>query len=215
MNSDKLSLHLKHHGLLRTVLVYTLRAFRQLIDLDIMLVESSPGGPTGSPVVEPYVTRQITADEYRRGAQWLGKEHERPWAFERGDRCFANLLDSRLVGYQFYARKVTEIRPGLTFEFPDTLTYGYASYTHPHHRGRRLAKSRTNARRYADLAQDIERDVVLYVSVDNLASRAATRRTGSRLIGYVGYVSFRGKFFCIASRGCKRAGVCLVSTYTE
>ncbi len=212
MNRDKLTLHVKHHGLLRTALVYTLTAFRRLIDLDLMLVETASGGPTGSPVVEPYVTRQITADEYRRGVQWLGDDHERPWAFDRGDRCFANLLDSRVVGYTFDAKKSTVIRPGLAFEFPDTLTYAYASFTHPHHRGRRLAKSRTNARRHADRAQGIEREVVWYVSVDNLASRAADRRIRTRQIGYIGYVRIGGRFFCYASPGCNRAGVSLILT---
>ena len=211
MNREELTLHVKRHGLIPTAFVFTLRALRRMIDLDVMVVETTSAGPTGSPAVEPYVTRQITAGEYRQGAQLLSEEHERPWAFDRGDRCFANLLDSRLVGYQFYAQQFTIIRAGLTFGFPDSLTYAYASFTHQDHRGRRLAQSRTNARRHADRAQGIERDVVWYVSVDNLASRAANRRIQPRQLGYIGYVRIGRRFLCYASTGCKRAGVSLVS----
>lgn len=212
MNREELTLHVKHRGLLRTGFVYMLRALRRLINFDVMVVETAAGGPTGSPLVEPYVTRQITADEYRQGIRLLGEEHERPWAFDREDRCFANLLDSRLVGYQFYANQSTTIRAGLEFGFPDSLTYVYASFTHSDHRGQRLAQSRADARRHADQAQGIEREVVWYVSVDNLAARAANRRIRPRKIGYIGYVRIRGRFFCYASPGCKRAGVSLVST---
>lgn len=212
MNREEFTLCVKHHGLLRTGFVYTLKAIRRLIDLDLMLVEIASGGPTASPVVEPYVTRQITADEYCQGVRWLGERHERPWAFDREDRCFANFLDSQLVGYQFYAKRITVIRSGLAFGFPDTLTYAYASFTHRDHRGRRLAKSRSNARRHADRAQGAEREVVWYVSVDNLGSRAVTRHFRSRLIGYIGYVKIGERFFCYASPGCKRAGLSIVST---
>ena len=155
MNREKLTLHVKHHGLLRTGFVYMLKVLRQLIDLDLMVVETASAGPTGSPVVEPYVTRQITADEYRQGVRSLGEDHERPWAFDREDRCFANLFDSRLVGYQFYAKQITMIRDGLAFGFPDSLTYAYASFTHRDHRGRGLAQSRAIARRHADRALGI------------------------------------------------------------
>ena len=212
MNREKLTLHVKHHGLLRTGFVYMLKVLRQLIDLDLMVVETASAGPTGSPVVEPYVTRQITADEYRQGARSLGEDHERPWAFDREDRCFANLFDSRLVGYQFYAKQITMIRDGLAFGFPDSLTYAYASFTHRDYRGRGLAQSRANARRHADRAQGIERDVVWYVSLDNLASRAANARIRSEHMGYIGYVRIGGKYLCFASPGCKRAGVSLIST---
>lgn len=212
MNREKLALHVERHGILRTGFVYAIDAIRRLLDADLMLVETASEEPTGLPDVEPYVTRQVTADEYRRAAQWLGEGHERLWAFDRGDRCFANLLDSRLVGYQFYARSFTIVRPGLSFRFPDVLTYAYASFTHPDHRGRRLAESRTNARRHADRAQGIERQVVWFVSVDNLASRAVSRRFRKKLIGYIGYVKIGDQLFCYESSGCKRAGISLVPT---
>ncbi len=205
-------MHIKHHGVFRTGLVYMFKASQRLVDLDLMLVETTSGKATESPVIEPYVTRQVTAGEYREGVRWLGEGHDRQWAFDREDRCFANMLDSQLVGYQFYAARYTVVRPNLAFAFPDTLAYAYASFTHPDHRGRRLAKSRANARRQADEAQGIRREVVWYVSVDNLASRAVSRKLRSNLLGYLGYVKIRNRFFCFASPGCKRAGVSLVTT---
>lgn len=214
MNLEALTLHVKRHGFSRTVFVYVFKALRRLIDFDLMQVENLARGATRTPEVGSYITREVTWDEYKRASQWLGDGHERSWAFERGDRCFANLLDSRLVGYQFYARKFTTAAPGLEFRFPDSMTYGYASFTHPDHRGRRLAELRSNARRRADRVQGIKRDIVGFVSVDNLASLAVSRRFRSGLIGYVGYVKIGTRYFCYASRGCKRAKVSLFSTYT-
>ena len=74
MNREKLALSVKHHGLARTGLVYTLKAFRRLIDFDLMRVESSSGRATGPIADKPYVTRQIMADEYCEGVQWLAQK---------------------------------------------------------------------------------------------------------------------------------------------
>ena len=211
MNREKLALYLKHYGLSQTLLAYTLKALKRLIDFDVMRVEATSGGATDSPVVEPYVTRQVSAGEYRKGSALLGDGHDHSNAFERDDRCFANLLDSQLVGYQFYAGRSTIVRKGLLFEFPDTLAYAYASFTHPDHRGLRLAKARANARRHADQARGIQRNVVWYISVDNLPSRAVSQRLQCELAGYVGFVRIRERYFCYASPGCKRAAVSLIS----
>jgi len=212
MTRETFALHVKRSGILRTAFAYTVRMFRRIVDFDLMLVESAVGAATDSTVVEPYVTRQISEDEFRQEIQWLGEGHDRPGAFDHDGRCFGNFLDSRLVGYQFYANRITMIRPGLAFGIPDALTYAYGSFTHPDHRGRRLAKSRANARRLSDRAQGIEREVVWYVSVGNLSSRAANRRIQLNLIGYVGYIKIGGRFYCYASPGCKRTGLTLIPT---
>jgi len=210
MNRKKLALYLNDCGCFRTLSVDSHRALQRIIDFDIMRVETTSGEATGSAVVEPYVTRQVTADEYRNGLQLLGAEHDRSKAFEREDRCFANLLDSQLVGYQFYAGRSTIVRSGLKFEFPETLTYAYASFTHEDHRGKKLARSRANARRHADQAEGIQRKVIWYISVDNLPSLAVSRRLNAEHLGYVAYVKIGQRFFCYASPACKRAGVSLV-----
>ncbi|MEQ8204865.1 MAG: hypothetical protein RIA65_01725 [Woeseia sp.] len=210
MNRKKLALYLSHYGYIRTLRVYSHRALQRIIDFDIMRVETTSGEATGSSVVEPYVTRQVTADEYRNGLQLLGAEHDRSNAFDRGDRCFANLFESQLVGYQFYAARSTTVRGGLEFEFPDSMTYAYASFTHEDHRGKKLARSRANARRYADQAEGVQRKVIWYISVDNLPSLAVSRRLDAEHLGYVGYVKIGRRFFCYASPACKRAGVSLL-----
>lgn len=212
MNRERLAFYLNHYGLFRTLRVYAHRALQRLVDFDIMRVETASGVATDSPVVEPYVTRQVSADEYRSGLQLLGAEHDRSNAFVRRDRCFANLLDSQLVGYQFYAGRSTVVRSGLEFAFPDTLTYAYASFTHPDHRGKRLARARANARRCADQAAGIQRNVVWYISVDNLPSLAVSRRLNADHLGYVAYLRIRKRYYCYASPACVRAGVSLIST---
>jgi hypothetical protein len=212
MNREELALFVRNHGIARTSLRYLFKTFRRLIVCDLMRVETSSGSAIGPIVDTAYVTRQVTAEEYREGVRWLGEGHERQWAFDRGDRCFANLLDSRVVGYQFYAQNSTRIRPGLAFEFPLRFTYSYASFTHADHRGKRLAKFRANARRNADEAAGIRREVVWYVSVDNYNSRSVSRHFQSTLLGYAAFVKIGKKYLCYMSRGCKKAGISLVST---
>ena len=177
-----------------------------------MRVYVAEGSPTQIPEVPDYVTRCVTEAEYEAGIKAFEGHHQRKWAFDRGDRCFANFHGDQMVGYTFYSLYSTVVRAGLEFRFPDTLIYVYAGFTEPTHRGRRLALARSNTRKRLDQEAGIERGVIWYVAVDNYAPRAAGRLAGGVLAGYLGYAKFGHRFLCFASPGCKRAGVSLVQT---
>lgn len=207
MNVAKLREHVKYHGPLRTALAYSFGLLRRFFDFDIMRVESAGGGPTRSSVIKPYVTREVTAYEYGEGVKGLEGDHERPWAFDRGDLCIANFLGDEMVGYTFYTISTTPVRPGIIFRFPDTLVYTYGSYVTPAHRGNRLAVARANHRREVEQSRGISRNAVYYIAVDNFASRASSRQMEPTLIGYVAYLRLGRRHFFFSSPGSKRTGV--------
>ena len=212
MDRGQLVQHTKRHGFYRTALVYLFKVLRRLVDFEVMRVYVAEGSPTKRPEVPDYVTRCVTDAEYEVGIKAFEGDHERKWAFERGDRCFANLHGDHMVGYTFYGLYSTVVRAGLEFRFPDTLIYGHASFTEPTHRGRGLALARSNTRKRVDQEAGIERRIIWHEAVDNYAARASLRMGRGVLVGYLGYAKFGHRFLCFASPGCKRAGVSRVQT---
>jgi hypothetical protein len=215
MNRERLTEHIERHGIRRALLVYAFALLRQLGDFDILRVVTFDAAPVlAVPNVGPYETREIAHQEFRAAVHdlaWLDAEaHERTWAFERGDRCYANLLEGRLVGYTFFATRPTLHRPGLLIAFPEGLTYAYASYTHPEHRGMKLAAARSITRRVRDQAEGIQRRVVWAISLDNSSSLAASGPHRPKPLGYLGYLKLGSRYLCVASPACKKAGIYLV-----
>lgn len=204
--------HAKRHGVYRTILAYSFTILQRLVDFEVMRVYVAQGSPTMRSEAPDCLTRCVTEAEYEAGIKALEGDHDRRWAFDRGDRCFANFHGDKMVGYTFYGLSATVVRAGLEFRFPDTLIYAYASFTEPTHRGRRLSLVRANTRKRVDQEAGIQRRVVWYVVVDNYAAQAAGRLLGGVLTGYLGYVKLGRRFLCFSSRGCKRAGVSLVRT---
>jgi hypothetical protein len=208
MSLADLGAHVRRHGVGQTLLTLGLRRVRRVVDCDLMLVQTAHGAPRPLAALEEYVTREVGAAEFCAKSKALPEDgHQRPWAFERGDRCFANFYHDDIVGYTFYGRHPTRVRPGLVFRFPEGMLYTYASYTHPDHRGRALAGARANARRLADGAAALHTRVVWYISIDNSDSLASAKSWGPGLLGYVGYVRARGRFHCFASPSCRRLGI--------
>ena len=216
VNKTTLLEHLRRHGIGQTALDYAFRVLRRFVDFQILRVETvESGSPLPSAAGGPYVTSEVTTGEYHTGTAGLEGEHVRRQAFARGDRCFANVLDGQIVGYTFYGSQPTPVRPGLTFHFPEGMLYMYASYTHPAHRGMRLALARSNARRLVDASRGPPARVIWYVAVDNSASRASAQPAGPSLLGYVGYVGLGNRLACFASPGCRRECIELVADRTD
>ncbi len=203
----------RRHGLGQSFLVLACAALRRVADFEILRVETLTGVAPEPDPPAGYSAREVGADEYARKAKDLpGTDHERLWAFDRGDRCFANFSGDTLVGYTFYSALPTRVRPGLHFKFPEGLLYLYASYTHPDHRGKRLAAARSRARRIADVHPGRDpRSVVWYIAIDNSESRASSRLWHPELMGYLGYVRLGGRYYRFATAGCRRSGVELVA----
>lgn len=212
MDREQLIQHTERHGFYRTALVYLFKGLRRLVNFDVMRVYVADGSPTKSPEMPNYVTRQVTDAEYEVGIKALEGGHERKWAFERGDRCFANFHGDRMVGYTFYSRCSTVVNTGLEFRFPDTLIFAYAGFTEQTHRGRRLALARSNTRKRVDQETGMGRQIIWYEAVDNYGARASLRLGRGMLVGYVGYAKFGHRFRCFASPGCRRAMVSFVQT---
>lgn len=212
MDCGRLVQHAKRHGFYGTALACSFAALRRVIDFGVMRVYLAPGWPTKTVDVPGYVTRCATEAEYEAGPRAFEGDHQRKWAFERGDRCFANFRGDQMVGYTFYGLHSTVVRPGSEVQFPDTLIYAYAGFTQPTHRGRRLALARSNMRKMVDQDAGAERRTLWYVDVDNYDPRAVSPLAGGALTGYVGYPKFGQRFSCFASPGCKREGVSLVRT---
>ena len=214
MDSAQLFRHTSRHGFYRTTLAYSSTALRRLVDVEFMRVYVAEESPTTGPEAADYVTRCVTDTEYGAGAKAFQGEHQRKWAFDRGDRCFANFDGDQMVGYTFYGLHSTVVSDDLEFRFPEKLIYAYASFTQPAHRGRRLALARANMRKFVDQEAGNERRVVWYVVADDYAARAAGRLFGGVLVGYLGYAKFRGRTLFFASPGCKRAGVSLALSFS-
>ena len=212
MDRGQLRQHTKDHGFYRTGLTYSFAVLRRLVDFAVMRVYMAEGSPTKSPEVPDYVTRCVTDAEYEAGIKALEGDHQRKWAFDRGDQCVANFHGDQMVGYTFNSPHSTVVCPGLEFRFPDTSIYAYAAFTEPRHRGRRLDLARSNERKRVAQRAGIERRAIWYVLVNNYAARAAGKQAGGVLAGYLGYVKFGHRFLCFASPRCKRAGVSLVQT---
>lgn len=204
--------YMKRHGLYRTALSYSITFLQRLVDFQFMRVYMAEGPPREIPEIPDYITRCITETEYEAGIAAFRGDHQRKWAFERGDRCFANFHGDHMVGYTFYSTHSTLIRTGLELRFPDTFIYGYAGFTEPSHRGRRLALARSNMRRRVDWEMGIERRVIWYVAEDNYDAQVSLKLAYGVLIGYLGYFKFGHRFLYFASPRCKRVGISLIQT---
>ena len=56
-----------------------------------------------------------------------------------GDYCVGNLKDGVLVDWDFWTQHSRRVCDGLYFRFPSSLLYTFTPFTHPEHRGTRLA----------------------------------------------------------------------------
>ena len=152
------------------------------------------------------VTRMVDADEFHRKLPRSIDTQDYRWAFERGDSCMANLHGDHIVGWEFATRHPTRVRPGVEFVFPDDLGYSYASFTHPDHRGQRLADART--RQWSADDDSDYGDWVWYINVANLESLAVfgDDAPGVALVGHSVYVLLGRRCWCFASRPCRQLG---------
>jgi hypothetical protein len=181
---------------------------RRFVHFDVCRIESTPEVPYVPAPPGPYEARlvdQLTFDSLLC-PELANVEYG--WAFERGDWCVASLHDGVIVGYSFNTHLRTPVTDGLEFYFPPGYSYAYASLTAKAHRGRKLEPERWKVRTAALIAAGESTAVIWYVSVANLASRAANQHAGLqlRLHGYAAFVRLFGRWFTFASPACHRFG---------
>ena len=111
-------------------------------------------------------------------------------AFARGDVCAAaifTLPDSGqklLASYNFFAYHSTVINDHIEFSFPaEQYCYSYATFTHPDHRGNKIAPSLWT---YASQVMQQEVPSIFYISMTNLPSIKAGYEHRTKL-GFAGF----------------------------
>jgi hypothetical protein len=204
---DNFKASARRHGILWTILRYTDSFLRRYFTYEVCQVETNAEDYRDREDVEGFKIRSVSDREFRDCLCEELEEADYQWAFDRGDFCIASLRDDRIVGFTFYTRQPTVVRPGLVFSFPETCIYAYGSSTAPSQRGNKLESARWKAAQTEVIRRtghDLPR--IFYFNVMNLESRAANRRSGTnKRIGYTGYLR-AGRWLCFRSFGCHRAG---------
>jgi ribosomal protein S18 acetylase RimI-like enzyme len=127
-------------------------------------------------------------------------------AHARGDFCVGALDGGRLVAYVWLSYTSAPHTGGVWVGYAAAGRYSYKSFVLPEYRGRRIVQSLYVAADELRLRRG--RNYVVYmVDTDNVASQAAARRSGSRLVGYAGFLSLAGLFIGFSSKGAKSYGV--------
>lgn len=110
-----------------------------------------------------------------------------------GDDCVGAFAGGRLVGYVWFSYADAPHLNGVRVSVPAQAIYRFKAFVLPAWRGRGIASFLYGA---ADgiVARPARRYVVNCVAVQNLASIAASRRSGDALLGHLGYWQARRCF---------------------
>ena len=214
--SEDLLFCIKRYGVLQTLQRSLVQLLGRLFTFEICRVSSGIDEVIEMPKLpEGYRLRYVKQKEFNgnRSAELAHLDFD--WAFERGDVCTAVYFHDEIISFGFDARQSTRVRDCIAFSFPEGYRYGYASYTAPSHRGKRLASAKWRSARVLRACLGIEEQSVYYVNIANLQSRSTDRdRPGktSVLLGYSGYVKIGSRFHCFRSWGCYKIGVGFVAT---
>jgi hypothetical protein len=129
-------------------------------------------------------------------------------ALEKGDECYGGFDGEALACFCWYSNKPTDDE-GLTLHFGPDYYYGYAGFTHPKYRGRRLSTIRGNRARREHLRRGFKGEVFT-INFHNFRSlRSASASSGLQDIGYVVALKIGKHAWIHNSRGCREHGVYL------
>jgi hypothetical protein len=127
-------------------------------------------------------------------------------AAQRGDVFFGVLHAGRLIGYRWYSLCGTApCEKGMTIRYahPDRA-YGYRTFTHPAHRGRRLHLYSVTESDAFLLSRGYNHTVG-YIAAHNLSSlRFNTRLRGVQRVGFIVLWRIFGRYFFLHSPGAIR-----------
>ncbi len=180
----------------------------RFIDYEIANVYTQrPGNWAKSPEIPPrYDVRLIDCEEFHSRLPDDLAHVDYEWAFERGDLCIASLFDGQVVGWDFSTYTSTRVNSHIDFRVPEGYEYGYGNFTHPDHRGRKLADMR--AARWEGLLDEYESSV-WYVNRRNERSLKVFGEPaeGVELIGWTAYIGFFSCYLAFSSKSCRNLGV--------
>ena len=210
MDLKQAVLHKTRHGLLATTVHYGFVALRKVTPCEILRVFVADGTPVGDGQVSGYVTRELTLEEAHGHSITLPRTPDFAAAIKRGDRCFVNIFERRVVGHTFTSPQAIPIHPGLSLGIPPEFDYSYGSYTAPEHRGKRLTLARSDSRKIANQKNGLHRPLAWYVAVDNYGSLAALARiVGARVVGHLAYIGIGNRYLARSSTACQNLGFSL------
>ncbi len=112
-------------------------------------------------------------------------------ALARGDVCVGYFVHDRLVSYYWCAFGETPMEDGWWVRFPAGYAYSYKGLTLPAYRGQHLQHRLTHVNERTQSKRGYHSNIE-YIAVHNLASRAASERSGNRTIGYAGFLRWLG-----------------------
>ncbi len=127
-------------------------------------------------------------------------------AFARGDECVASLFDGKLVGYNFYTVHADVVAAGVEFSFLGHV-HCWNAFTEDEHRGRGLNPARWSAwQRHREEIGSPPPPIVWWISYDNPASLASSRKDGGTPIGFSARWRWtkNGRTHCYRSPGCRK-----------
>jgi len=210
LNLPKPTYRLRTLGLRRGVYWYVMQFLRRAIGLHMhhvfvnasvskSIIPTEPGyehreiKPTELlPFIndDPILRRQITAD-------FLSQSQV------QNDRCVASFANDRLVGFDFSSTTKAPVTEQLEVIVPDGFTYGYKGWTHSEHRRKKLSLRRIQLKSSVDYMS------IYYIETHNYPSLLRPYRYPSERrqhMGYVGWITFRGRQYPFASRLAKWIG---------
>ena len=133
-------------------------------------------------------------------------------AAKRGDIFFGVLHGGRLVGYRWYSlfgSAPCEKEMTIRYAHPERA-YGYRTFTHPEHRGKRLHLHSISESDKFLLSRGYTHTVG-YIAAHNLSSlRSNARLQGVQRIGYIILWRFFGRYMFLHSPGAIRHHVAMV-----
>jgi GNAT superfamily N-acetyltransferase len=127
-------------------------------------------------------------------------------AAQRGDLCVGALAAGTLAGYVWFAREQAPHVQGVWVRVPERAIYRYKAFVRPQYRGRRIAPALdTFAER---LLGGSGRDCwVTCIATHNFSALRASKVSGARMLGYLGYWQAGNRFLAFHSAAVRRLGL--------
>ena len=124
----------------------------------------------------------------------------------RGDLCLGALDGGTLLGYVWFAYQSAPHVDGIWVKVPPRAVYRFKSFVRPSSRGMGIAAALYAVADGAVVRPGLD-SVVSCVAVQNLASIAATLKSGSRPLGTLAYWQAGRWFVAFHSRSVRRLGL--------
>lgn len=151
----------------------------------------------------------VGEEELRRWCRDPGMELSSRLAYaalSRGDVCIGAWVGEVPVGYQWLAFTPAPHVAGIWVQFDRRDCYAYKKLVLPAFRGRRIA-AQLSAQADAIAAERGRERLVSLIALDNMPSWKSARRTGTGVVGYVGFLRCFGVSIPFQSDGAYDAGL--------